>query len=172
MSNSASSIEFHADIRADPRWELVERIVVSATFIKSPRLCSILLFVCELSLLGRDDEISELNIGATVFGRAHNYDPSIDGIVRSHASRLRHRLEQYFNEEGAAETLRLSIPKGGYVPLFEQKRLAWPTEEAELTSPLTSATLDGPASSEAQLNRRLLWLLSVALVVADRKSVV
>jgi hypothetical protein len=166
MSNSASSIEFHADIRADPRWELVERIVVSATFIKSPRLCSILLFVCELSLLGRDDEISELNIGATVFGRAHNYDPSIDGIVRSHASRLRHRLEQYFNEEGAAETLRLSIPKGGYVPLFEQKRLTWPTEAAELASPLTSATLDGPASSEAQLNRRLLWLLSVALVVA------
>jgi hypothetical protein len=67
--------------------------------------------LCELALDGRSDEINEQSIGEALFERAPNYDPSIDGIVRSHASRLRQRLEQYFSEEGAHETVRLSIPR-------------------------------------------------------------
>src|ERR1700723_4614023 len=121
MSDSISQIETPPAIAQDPRWELVERIVVSPSLIKSPRLCSILLFICELSLSGQNDEINELNIGATVFGRSRDYDPSVDGIVRSHASRLRQRLEQYFSEEGSHETIVLTIPKGGYTPLFEER---------------------------------------------------
>lgn len=68
MSKSASQIQIDPAIAEDRRWELVERIVASPSFVKSPRLCSILLFICELSLLGRNDKISELSIGATVFG--------------------------------------------------------------------------------------------------------
>jgi hypothetical protein len=102
----------------DPRWGLVERIVASPSFIKSDRLCSFLIYICELSLTGRKDEINEINIGARLFGRP-DYDPSIDGIVRSHASRMRQRLEQYFSQEGADEPIRLTIPKGAYIPVFE-----------------------------------------------------
>ena len=171
MNESAPHIEPHPAISEDPRWELVERIVASPSFVKSPRLCSILLFVCELSLSGRNDEINELNIGATVFGRAQNYDPSVDGIVRSHASRLRQRLEQYFNEEGAHETTRLSIPKGGYVPVFQQKTPSWSAEEMEpaaffATADHAASIRESPVSSSERLNRRALWILSVALVLA------
>ncbi|WP_130419985.1 hypothetical protein [Edaphobacter modestus] len=96
----------------------MERIVASPSFVKSDRLCSFLTYICELSLTGRDDEINEINIGARLFGRP-DYDPSIDGIVRSHASRMRQRLEQYFSQEGAEEPIRLTIPKGAYIPVFE-----------------------------------------------------
>ena len=96
MSNVTLQLETDSVCANDPRWELVERIIASPYFVKSPRLCSILSFICELSLQGRDEEINELNIGTSLFGRAPNYDPSVDGIVRSHASRLRQRLEQYF----------------------------------------------------------------------------
>jgi hypothetical protein len=128
-------------------------------------------FICELSLSGRNDEINELNIGATVFGRSQNYAPSVDGIVRSHASRLRQRLEQYFNEEGAHETIRLSIPKGGYVPVFQQKTPPWSAEETEPATFVTAADpaapiRESPVSSSDPLNRRVLWILSVALVLA------
>jgi hypothetical protein len=171
MRNNAAQLEIDPAIAEDPRWELVERIVASPSFVKSPRLCSILLFICELSLLGRNDEISELSIGATVFGRAHNYDPSIDGIVRSHASRLRQRLEQYFNEEGEHETIRLSIPKGGYVPVFQQT--ARPASSEETNSATLFAIADSAASApnaaaptEESIHRRLLWSLSIALVLA------
>ena len=113
-------------VAGDPRWELVERIVASPCFVKSPRLCSFLIYICDLFLRGRADEINELNIGEALFDRPANYDPSADGIVRSHASRLRQRLDQYFSEEGAQEPIRLLIPKGGYMPVFEPHTLSRP----------------------------------------------
>ncbi|HEY4049753.1 MAG TPA: hypothetical protein VGM27_23060 [Acidobacteriaceae bacterium] len=171
MSDSASQLEIDPAIAQDPRWELVSRIVASPSFVKSTRLCSILLFICELSLLGRNDEINELNIGTTIFGRARDYDPSIDGIVRSHASRLRQRLEQYFNEEGGHETIGLSIPKGGYVPVFQERTSPWLPKEPEPTASVVDADQitpipDNSVSIREQLNRRLIWLLSVALALA------
>ncbi|AXC11252.1 Adenylate cyclase [Acidisarcina polymorpha] len=172
MSDTIPQLELQPAIVEDPRWALVERIVSSASFVKSPRLCSILLYICELSLRGRNDEINELNIGAGVFGRSRNYDPSVDGIVRSHASRLRQKLEQYFTEEGIHETMRLSIPKGGYVPAFEPRGPLWSIEE---TGPsVLSATaneLDPPPPSTPMpvaedFDRRVIWVLSVALLLA------
>jgi hypothetical protein len=66
-------------------------------------------------------EINEQKIGEAVFGRPRNYDSSIDGIVRTQASRLRQRLELYFSEEGLDEAIRIVIPRGGYVPVFEPR---------------------------------------------------
>jgi hypothetical protein len=85
---------------SDPRRALVDRIILSSTFAKCERLSSLLAYVCDLTLNGRAKEINEQNIGESVFGRSQNYDSSIDGIVRTQASRLRQRLELYFNEEG------------------------------------------------------------------------
>jgi hypothetical protein len=143
MSQSSAQLERNNVLSDDPRWELVERIIASPSFIKSPRLCSFLTYICELTLQGRADEINELNLGEALFARAPNYDPSIDGIVRSHASRLRQRLEQYFSEEGAHETIRLSIPKGGYTPLFEPLSVPLAKEEIVLFPPLLTNV--GPA---------------------------
>jgi hypothetical protein len=143
MSQSSTQLERNNVVSDDPRWELVERIIASPSFIKSPRLCSFLTYICELTLQGRTDEINELNLGEALFARAPNYDPSIDGIVRSHASRLRQRLEQYFSEEGSHETIRLSIPKGGYTPLFEL--LPVPLAEEEIVLFPSQLANVGPA---------------------------
>jgi hypothetical protein len=169
MSNSSAQLEINPAIVHDPRWELVERIVVSPSFIKSPRLCSFLTYICELTLQGRADEINELNIGEALFARAPNYDPSIDGIVRSHASRLRQRLEQYFSEEGAHETIRLLIPKGGYTPVFEPRPVPLDEEIAPFISPLTkvSSALAMPGAATSLItNSRILWTLTLALSMA------
>jgi hypothetical protein len=119
MVNAISQPESEV-LAEDPRWSLVERIVASPSFVKSDRLCSFLIYICELSLAGRNDEINEINIGAHLFSRP-DYDPSVDGIVRSHASRMRQRLEQYFSQEGSEEPIRLIIPKGAYIPIFEPR---------------------------------------------------
>ncbi len=135
--------------------------------MKSPRLCSFLIYICDLFLRGRADEINELNIGAALFDRPANYDPSADGIVRSHASRLRQRLEQYFSEEGAQEPIRLLIPKGGYMPVFEPHTVAMPQPETIPFPPaqiLCPAKHDPPAPTGTHF--RSLWILSVALAVA------
>jgi hypothetical protein len=67
----------------------------------------------------REAEINEQKIGQAVFGRSENYDSAVDGIIRNQASRLRQRLELYFQQEGAGEPIRVVIPRGGYVPVFE-----------------------------------------------------
>lgn len=170
MSNGATQLEISPTLASDPRWELVERIVASPSFVKSSRLRSFLIYICELSLQGRADEINELNIGKTVFGRSSNYDPSVDGIVRSHASRLRQRLEQYFSEEGATETILLLIPRGGYMPVFEPRpsRPA-PHEAASFESRHTeiapSSALHA-AATPANSRSTTLWVLSLALLIA------
>jgi hypothetical protein len=107
-------------LEKDSRWQLVQRIVTTPSFVRSPRLSSFLLYVCRQSINGRGAGLNEQTIGEIVFGRAVGYDSRDDNIVRSHASRLRLRLESYFQEEGASETLRVNIPRGSYVPLFER----------------------------------------------------
>lgn len=105
--------EDHAD------WHLVSRIIGGRTFERAERLRAFLLFVTEKSLLGRDAEITEQNIGIEVFARAPGYNPGDDSIVRSHARLLRQRLTVYYEQEGAGDTRRVTIPKGAYVPCFE-----------------------------------------------------
>ena len=103
----------------DPRWQLVRRIVASPGFMNSSRLSDFLMYVSKQTLLGEGGTLNERTIGEAVFERTPGYDPRDDNIVRSHASRLRLRLQDYFGEEGASETLRVSIPRGSYVPVFE-----------------------------------------------------
>lgn len=131
---------------ADPRWQLVERIVASPHLAKSGRLCAFLQFVCEETLLGRGDLLNEQKIGVHVFERKVDYDSSEDNIVRSHASRLRQRLEAYFLHEGQKEALRLTLPRGGYVPQFTTSAAA--VEEPAFAPPAEDSP--GSASSEIQ----------------------
>jgi hypothetical protein len=170
MPEHALQVDAEPAVGSDPRWELVERIVASPSFIRSPRLCSLLMHLCELTLGGRSDEINEQSIGEALFERARNYDPSIDGIVRSHASRLRQRLEQYFNEEGAHETIRLTIPKGGYTPLFEvHSQLLLQSESVVFpASPVSIEEVPEVRTSPLIANtyRRLFCVASIALIAA------
>jgi hypothetical protein len=103
----------------DPRWQLMERVSSSPILEKSARLRAFLKFVCEMELTGRRLEINEQQIGIGVFGRPPAYSPGEDSIVRSQARLLRQRLEEYFRTTGKFEPVRITIPKGSYVPLFE-----------------------------------------------------
>lgn len=172
MNRNAVHVEVEASSARDPRSRLVERIVASPSFVRSPRLCNLLTHVCTLSLEGRIDEINEINIGIALFGRPPDYDPSVDGIVRSHASRLRQRLEQYFSEEGSGEPIRLSIPKGAYLPVFEpcisevepQARCS-DQDSVEESSLALAADSTVPWGTPAHLHLAI-WILSLALAAA------
>ena len=164
MRDNTARLQTSSSLAADPRWELVERIISSSAFIKSPRLCSFLVYVCDLSLRGRGDEINEVNIGKALFDRAPDYDSSVDGIVRSHASRLRQRLEQYFNEEGAHETVRLLIPKGGYMPFFEERTPA--LAPVPLSFPPAPDLRPAKQTTAGDRRLRLIQLLGAALALA------
>ena len=152
--------------------ELVGRVVQSATFARCERLSSLLTYVCETTLNGKGSELNEQRIGHAVFARKPDYDSSVDGIVRTQASRLRQRLEVYFNGEGAGEAIRIDIPRGGYVPIFTENRstaVVEPKPPAESLAPATFLpVLPLPEVEPIHSLQYLPWLLCClfALVAA------
>src|SRR5262249_5836715 len=52
------------------------------------------------------------------YGKPLGFDPANDPAVRVDARRLRDRLREYYQSEGAADSIRIDIAKGGYVAQF------------------------------------------------------
>ena len=107
-----------AALRADARWQLIERITASPPFQKSARLRDLLRFMAERSIHGQLQDLSEHSIGSAVFGKPKDYSVVEDSSVRVHVRQLRLKLHEYFDGEGRGETWIVEIPKGAYTTLF------------------------------------------------------
>ncbi|MBS3651532.1 hypothetical protein KEU06_23215 [Pseudaminobacter sp. 19-2017] len=93
-------------------------MIGSNAFDASERNRRFLEYVVEETLAGRAERIKAYNVATEVFGRDVNFDPQLDPVVRMEARRLRTSLERYYLTEGKRSELRISLPKGGYVPEF------------------------------------------------------
>jgi hypothetical protein len=94
------------------------RVMASKALRSSPRLRQFLSFVVRHVLAGDEDGIKEYTIGVEVFQRGTRFDPKCDSIVRVEAIKLRRKLHEYYRSEGATDLVTISIPKGGYRPIF------------------------------------------------------
>ncbi len=117
-------------LRADARWQLIERITASPPFQKSARLRDLLRFMAERSIHGQIQDLTEHRIGSTVFGKPKDYSVVEDSSVRVHVRQLRLKLHEYFDGEGRGETWIVEIPKGAYTTLF--RTIEQPTTEKQL----------------------------------------
>jgi hypothetical protein len=115
---SSVGVEDQIRLEDDPRWQVARRVATSKGFVRSKFLTHFLIYICQKHLLEQTDEITEQQIGEHVFRRPVGYNPGDDNIVRNHARLLRSRLEEYFAGEGKDETVRIVVPRGGYIPLF------------------------------------------------------
>ncbi|WP_164981441.1 hypothetical protein [Silvibacterium dinghuense] len=143
----------------EERRALIDRVAHSSQFSRSARLRDFLQYVGYGSLESGGSEIHEHTIGVHVFGRSPDYDRSQDNIVRVNASELRKRIDRYFETEGAEETLTFSIPRGGYIPLFQWREA--PTSSAIALPEAQGLTLSTDASLESvakkPVSRKLPW---------------
>lgn len=99
----------------------LDRILASKGFANAGRLSRLLRYVVERTLAGEADQLKEYAVGVEVFDRDDKYDPRVDSIVRVEAGRLRSRLEEYYNGEGATDEVRIVLPRGGYSAQFERR---------------------------------------------------
>jgi adenylate cyclase len=144
-----------ADIKAE-----LDRILASKGFATAGRLSRLIRYVVEKTLAGEADQLKEYAVGVEVFDRDDKYDPRLDSIVRVEAGRLRSRLDEYYNGEGAASPIRINLPRGGYVAQFE-------TREA------TPAAAPEPMPVAAQKGRGwAAWPLTAGLICAVAAMVV
>jgi TolB-like protein/Flp pilus assembly protein TadD len=110
--------------------DALNRIAGNQLFAGSERLTRFLRYVVQEQLAGRGQAIKEYNIGVEVYGRPPDYDPKIDATVRVEAGRLRAKLAKYYAAEGAAQIVRIELPRGTYVPVFHQTRAGSPAVAA------------------------------------------
>jgi hypothetical protein len=180
FADTASSVadDIESGLREDPRWTLALRVAESPYFAKSPLLSQFLLFVCERTLEGRTDDLTEQNIGVVVFRRRPGYRTSEDNIVRTYVRHLRQRLDRYFEDHAADESLLIVIPRGGYCAVFEERQKESLEEVIPLGAgggdtsvapskerPLLAISSPGPDISIPQApRRRFRWVMTLGLI--------
>ncbi|MDK4736037.1 hypothetical protein [Rhizobium sp. CNPSo 3490] len=109
----------------------LERILSSPEFRLPERAGRFLEFVVTETLAGHRDYLKAFTIAQTVFGRDASFDAQQDPCVRIEAGRLRRELEHYYLTAGASDRVIITIPRGGYAPIFEVRRGAEPAERPQ-----------------------------------------
>lgn len=111
----------------------LNRIVTSDDFRASERNRRVLEYVVRCGLEEREADINAYAIATRVYGRPESFNPIKDPIVRIEMARLRRDLELYYLKSGAGNPLRLSIPKGRYLP--KVTRASGPGEAKSASAP-------------------------------------
>ncbi len=114
----------------------VERVIASRVLRSSPNLVRLLRFLTDETLAGRADRLKEYTLGTEVFDRGEGFDPRVDTIVRVQARRLRGKLCEYYEAEGAADPVTISLAPGSYVPHFAPREGRTPATASSSRRPL------------------------------------
>jgi TolB-like protein/Tfp pilus assembly protein PilF len=130
--------------------EQLVRILNSGPFHQAQRRQRFLEYIVNEALAGRGDRLKGYNIAQAVFDRAETFDSHIDPVVRMEAGRLRDRLREYYDGDGKADPILVSLPKGTYTPHIEFRQ---------------AATLD-PRPDRAPINQLGILASAVLLIIA------
>lgn len=145
----------------------LERICSSPRFQASERRRAFLRFIVDETLSGRAERLKGYTIALAVFGRDESFDPQADPVVRLEARRLRRDLASYYMDGGENDAVRISIPKGSYVPNFELHNGPQPAISASgaASEPLGILAQDNAydaKQSNATFRRRALIVAAIA----------
>jgi hypothetical protein len=105
-------------VTPEEKFQALERILQSRTFVRCDQLKSVLRFVCLAEIEGHAEQLSEYVVGVEALGRPTSFNPGSDSSVRSRAYDLRQKLKKFYSLEATEEPVRIEIEKGAYVPRF------------------------------------------------------
>ncbi len=106
------------DLTVQDCFEELMTVMTSKMLRRAPNLAKILEFVCIEHLEGRGANIKEYTVAVEGLARDPSFDPTRDSIVRVEVTRLRKRLEQYYQSEGAGHRIKIRLQPSGYIPEF------------------------------------------------------
>ncbi|MFK0167106.1 hypothetical protein [Rhizobium sp. NPDC090279] len=139
------------------------RIFASEYFVNAGRMREFLEYIVAETLAGRANRIKSYSIAIEVFKRDADFDASHDPIVRTSANRLRAALERYNQNAVNTTGVKITLPKGRYVPVFMQLSTGIrddPHEGAE-----AMLTVAEPAFFRKKPSRLPAWVFAVCSVV-------
>ncbi|MDP9898408.1 hypothetical protein [Variovorax ginsengisoli] len=118
LSGSIDSLE----LQEERITAALHAVVQSETFRLAKRLRQLLQYLVTETLAGRGKRLKQFNIAVEAFGHHEDFHPQVQTSVRTEAWRLRSRLNLYYQNEGLNDEVRISLPKGGFMPVFELER--------------------------------------------------
>ena len=101
-------------IQIDAIREHLNRLAVGPVFVHAGRLVRFLRYIVDEVLTGNGKRLNQYAIGIEVFNREASFDPTVDSVVRVEAGRLRAKLREYYDTDGAGDAVRFELPKGTY----------------------------------------------------------
>jgi hypothetical protein len=143
----------------------LEKVLSSGTFHGASRSAKLLRFLVQETLAGRSDRLKDYTLGAEALGRGDDFDPRTDPIARVEASRLRSRLDLYYATEGRSDSIRITLPKGGYVPVFERRSVAESDADISGESPTEAIAKTEGKSRFLRVAGAFVVLAAVVLIV-------
>lgn len=162
----------HDDAPAAPAVrDMLERVLRSESFSRSERSRELLRYLVEREQAGEKERLKGFTVAMDVFGKDKEFDPSTDAVVRVQAGRLRELLTQYYQAEGAADPLKIYIPRGGYVPSYRTECPNAVEEQAEepaaalpVPQPVRTPLFRFPPTGD-RLGRHIQMMWATLLVV-------
>jgi TolB-like protein len=167
-SQAPSADDVHAELA---------RVLSNPHFQASEKRRAFLRYIIEETLAGRADRLKGYSIAVSVFGRDETFDYQADPVVRLEARRLRRDLDSYYVEAGRHDAIRISIPKGSYVPHLEWHEAKLPLTVAGAEHPEEFRTpQEGGASGKlvgviARIGRNPTQYILIAALVAVAAAV-
>jgi adenylate cyclase len=161
------------DIAREEVEAALETLLSRDEFLASRNQAQFLKFVVEETLAGRGDRLKAFTIATLALKRDASFDAQSNPIVRVQATRLRQLLESHYVGPGAADAIRIELPRGSYTPVFTRRGTpacdegpVEATEEgeshvepaAEPTPLRPSVQMAEPARLPRATRRTLLWI--------------
>lgn len=115
VSRSSDRLPTKAIIRTQ-----LERVLTSPEFAASHRKRRFLSYIVDQTLRGQSDRLCAYDIALHAFDRDLRFDPQTDPLVRIAARRVRDSLDHYYLTAGQRDPVKIVIPKGRYIPQFQQ----------------------------------------------------
>lgn len=163
MTESAAGPPTLGSAGAEAFQAALKRLLDSEAFSGSRRMSAFLQFAGQAALEGRT-EVDQYEVAERVLKRHEDFNPLDDASVRKLASQVRSKLEEYFEGEGAGETVVVSLPRRSYVLRFRQRQVEPRAVEGAVEQPAKERLEEVKSAPEAQRERGW-WALALAVAV-------
>lgn len=107
-------MDVFAHIEQETVRQYADKVLASSYFRNSPRQRRFLDYLVSHSLNDDTEHLKGYTIAVEVFDKEVDFDPSMDSIVRVEATRVRNKLREYYDNEGASDEVRIHFRKGSY----------------------------------------------------------
>jgi hypothetical protein len=150
------------DLSVDQTRQQLQRLLDSDTLRNSLTLRQLLQFLGTRAIEGNSEGLKEYTIGLEAFGRKPDFDPKTDTIVRVQTHRLRQKLKEYYDEEGARDPVLVDIPRGHYSPTFRLRENLREHQDLDghvvgvVSHPETNAHPSLPSDHEGAVEEKLI----------------